>query len=273
MGIMISGCQGPGTGGESAVATYGQTTLLRQDLARMIPDSLSAADSTLRASQIVEAWLQDQAIAEEARKVIPEADARIKPQLLAYENHLLEQAYLDWMMDQQNSTLQVPLEEVQAYYEKNRDKYVSTEPYYQFFYLKTEQPNQYKLVNLIRSDDPGQIQELISWAQDNATEFRLDSTWAQDWELERVSNGFYFGNIRNASLATPYPYQHNEGDKTYYDFFRMIRKIKPGDPLPFSLCRTEIENLLKSQQVQKIMEETRSRLVQQARAANKITTN
>ena len=115
------------------------------------------------------------------------------------------------------------------------------------------------------------IDELIEWAVDNSKEYKLDSAYVGETELERLQPGFYFGNIRRASRTTLYPYQHQEGDTTYYDFFRMLNVIKEGDLMPISLCRDRIITIIRNQRKNALIEQTKANLLQQAEDANKIT--
>jgi hypothetical protein len=259
-------CQ-PGAPSSEPAARFGDAVLSRADLGRLLPDSLRGEDSARLARQTIESWMGRQALAQEAMKKDPALAAEIAPLVEAYRLTLLEEALAGQESEASAQQLEVPEEEIRAYYARHPEKFVSNAPYYQYFYVKTALPYQYKVVNLIRSDNPEQIRELLAWAQENAREYKLDSSFVDDAEITRISNGFYFGNIRTASPSTPYPYAHQEGDTMFYDFFRMIRVIKPGETMPLQMCRQPIAQSLRNRRQQEAMEQLRARLVEQAKAA------
>ncbi|TAE46953.1 MAG: hypothetical protein EAZ89_19025 [Bacteroidetes bacterium] len=272
--LFLISCKGGGNvPAEEAVASFGDARLSRSELMLMIPDSMPAPDSTQLAQRLIEEWMGAQALAEEAEKAIPDLDKKLQSQLDSYRLRLAENLYAQYLMAKSPEQLSVSEKDIQEFYAKHADRFISNTYYYQYFYVKTDKPQQYKVVNLIRSDKASDIQELITWSQENGREFKLDSVYVDDAGIARISDGFYYGDIRKASTATPYPYSHTEGSVTYYDFFRMLDVVKPGDALPLSVCRSEIEQTLRSRRLQEMMEETRTRLVQQAKAGKRASVN
>ncbi|MCB0836279.1 MAG: hypothetical protein KDD99_06395 [Bacteroidetes bacterium] len=269
---LISGCnQNQGRPAkEDIIAKYNQEVLLREEIDFFIPDSLSTGDSTLFAQKYIDEWVESQVIREAALKEVSQLDNKIKYKLKAYEYKLMEHEFASWLIEDKSDRLEVSEADIRNYYNKYPEKFVSGEPYYQYFYVKTKLAKQYNLVNLMQSQDREKIDELVEWSKENAEEYLLDSTYVPEAELTRISDGFYFGNIRRASKSTTYPYQHNEGDTTYYDFFRLIDDVNAGDIMPLSLVRDRIENILRNQLKNTLIEKTETDLIQQAKAAKKV---
>lgn len=270
--ILLAACgpKVPDPGAAVVVRFEGQV-LDQQGLAFYLPDSVSAEDSLRLAEQAVDRWIRGQAVRNEALRLMPTLEDELAQAVAHYEETLIAQAYEKWLSRQNEGQFVVSETDIENYYNKNPDKFISQEPYYQFFYVKTSLANQYKVVTLMNSRDPESRQELITWAEENATEFKLDSAYMDEAALERLSDGFYFGNIRNASRNTSYPYQHKEGDTTYYDFFRLLDVIKPEELMPLSLVKDRIMHVIRNQRRQTLIEQSRASLVQQAKAAGKIT--
>lgn len=269
--VFIVGCEKDSglPGKDDVIAKYNNRLLLREEVDFFTPDSTSGEDSIQFAKKYIDFWIRLKAIEEAARIQIPELDKDLKYKLQNYESQLINHEFAEWILNGKPEMFKVSDADILNHYNRYPEKFISRTSYYQFFYLKTDLPNQYKVVNLMRSKDSEKIEELIQWAEENATEFRLDSSYVKEGELERVSKGFYYGNIRRASRSTSYPYSHTEGDTVYYDFFRMIDIIEPNEQLPLSLCKEKIVNIILNQRKNTLIEQTESNLVQQAKASNK----
>jgi hypothetical protein len=277
LGVLIlwtgSGCagaMGPDEEGK-AVASYGSTSLYQGEVDAFVPDSLAGADSSRIAGQYVEQWVRRQAIEEALRAQSPDLDQRLRYRLRAYEQALIEQEYQRLLLAQKPELQEIPAQEIRTYYEKHKERFVARTEYYQFFFVETTSTNQqYKVVNLIRSTDSEKIAELLTWCRENATKYKLDSTYLEARDLEPLSAGFYYGNLERASRGTPYPYTLSVNDTTYLRVFRMLEVIKSGEQLPLSLCEDRIASLLRNQRKQELFDSESGKLVQQARMAEKV---
>lgn len=270
--LTFAACQnntGPGKG--DVIARFDNELLLREEVDYFTPDTLKGEDSIKYAKQYIEEWVRSQTIASAALREVDDLENKVNYKLKTYEKKLMETEFAAWLIQEKPELLIVSDAEIRNYYNKYPDKFVSKQEYYQYFYISTKLERQYQLVNEMKTTDPQKIKELITWSATNAADFRLDSTYVPGVELDRISKGFYFGNIRKASESTVYPYAHTEGETTYYDFFRLLDVINPGDQLPLSLCRDRIINIILNQRKNTLVDQTESNLIQQAKAAGKVT--
>ncbi|MEL6672118.1 MAG: hypothetical protein AAFR61_07990 [Bacteroidota bacterium] len=267
--LLVFGCDTGRNPGKDVIATYNGEQLLREEIDFFLPDSLGKADSTKYAEQYVEQWISLQAVAEQARREVDGLEDKVAFQLKSYQYQLMAHEFANWLIEDKAIMFRVNEAEIQGYYDRNPEKFVSGRTYYQILYVKTDKPNQYRVANLMNSKDPEKMDELLVWARENATEYRLDSTYVEEAEMDRLSDGYYFGDIRRASRTTTYPYQHKEGDTTYYDFFRLLNVIKPGEALPLNLVREQIIGIIQNQRKNTLISQTESNLVKQAKAAKK----
>jgi hypothetical protein len=270
--LLGASCQ-PGSDalpGQEVVARYGSEVLLRQEVNYFTPPGVKGEDSARYAQQYVDDWLRARALNEAAAQALPNLEDRVAFLSRRYRARLIEHEYAQWLAQEEREQVRVTEKEVRTYYQEHPEEFASPTSYFQYFYVKTPLARQYKVVNLIRSKDLTQIEELVRWAEVNAVAYKLDSIYHTSEEVEALGEGFYFGNITKASTNTAYPYSHKEGDSTFYDFFRMLDIIEPGDPLPLSLCRDRIELMLQSQRKQELIKKTELRLLQAAKAAKKV---
>ena len=267
--LQLSSCENGRNPGKDVIASYNSEQLLREEIDFFLPGSHNTEDSAKYAEQYVEKWITLQAISEQARKEVKGLESKVNFQLKSYEYQLMGHEFADWLIKDKAIMFKVNEAEIQGYYDRNPEKFVSGRTYYQIFYVKTDKPNQYKVANLMNSQDPQKLEELLTWSRENAVEFRLDSSYVEEAEMEKLSQGFYFGEIRRASKSTTYPYQHKEGDTTFYDFFRLLNVIKPGDALPLNIVKEQIISIIQNQRKNTLIHQTESNLVKQAKASKK----
>ncbi|MEL6591300.1 MAG: hypothetical protein AAFQ68_14520, partial [Bacteroidota bacterium] len=156
------------------------------------------------------------------------------------------------------------------YYNENPDKFSSESEYYQFFFVRAKEYSNQQVVPLMRRNDEDKLNELREWVRQNAVEYRLDSSYVTETELQRVGEGYYYGNIKRSYRNTVYPYSLKIGEDTYYNYFRLLNTVKPGERLPLRICAPMIRNILYNQKKNKLIEREEAALVQQARSAKKI---
>ena len=67
-----------------------------------------------------------------------------------------------------------------------------------------------------------------------------------------------------------YNYRTTEEGTRYYHFFKILGRIREGEPLPVSLCIGRIQDILLNQRKLDLIEETEADLVQKAKSAGKV---
>jgi len=252
------------------IATYNGIALHQSEVDASMPEGVPDSDRERLSSQYVDQWIEGQVMKEKALTVVSDLDQHTRAQVAAYERSLIGHAYADYYWGTQKEALTISEQEIESYYETNPDKFVAGKPYYQYFYVKTALSGQYRVVNLIRSSEPYDVEELMEWCKENAVVYKLDSTWLGDQDLEEISDGYYYGNIRKATLGTPYTYAHREDGTMYYDFLRIIGRINPGDKLPLKMVKDRISRILRNQRQRDLLSRHTQALVEQARLAGKI---
>ncbi len=261
------GCQQGGpVSSPTAVARFGNTYLYQDEIQHFIPDSLKGQDSIRFVEKYCEAWIKRQAIVEAANKAIENLDEEIQYEMENYRQVLVERALASWLVSRNPNKMRVAETDITNYYKKFPEKFQSLQTYYQFFYLKTDLPNQYNVVSLLQSKQPEDLEKLIDWVKIHASTYKLDSTYLAERNIMPLAAGFYFGDIRRASRGNVYNYQHKEGDSTYYDFFKMIDIVRPGELMPLSLVREEIRAIILNKRRHTLIEQNIGRLVQQAKS-------
>lgn len=267
----LASCNGGATPGDEVLVTFGEEELLREEVDLFTPDGLSSADSIKYADQYVNQWIQIQAMAAEARSEVSSKDASLRYKMARYRDQLVSQMFAEKLVAERPELQSVSAEEIEGYYQRHLENFQAVENFYQYFYLKTTLAGQYRIVNLLRSDEPEDLDEVKSWARENAVTWKLDSTWLPEAELLRYADGYYFGDITRAYVNTVYPYAHDEEGVKHYDFLRILAVVKSGEQLPLSLCENKIAQIILNERKNALVEETQAILVNQAKKSGAVT--
>lgn len=267
---LLGGCDSADSQSQSAiVATFGDKELRVDYIDHFLPAYNTLEDSAKYAQQVVRKWLRQQVIREAALKAVPDLKSQVAPQIENYEGTLMEQFFAKWLVDSHPEKFEVSESDIKNYYNKFSEKFVSEANFYQFFYIKTTKAAQYWIINDLKEGGPDDIKKLIEWCNKEAEIYKMDSTYRKEGELLDLSQGYYFGNIRKASIGYVYPYQQQEGDVISYCFFKMLDVVEEGDVLPLNMVEDQIEMIIQNQRKQALIDATISRLVEEARATNR----
>lgn len=236
-------CQQPKSAAQiDIIATYGDEELSRAELEYFLPQDINAGDSVAFAQKYIDEWIQVRVIGNKARESINGLDEKVQYKLKNYEYELLAHEYAEWLIAPERMDTLVSEEDIRNYYERFSDKFISRANYFQYFHVMSTKPRQYKAVTLMNSTNAEDIEELKEWVKENAVEARLDSSFVEEGELERIGKGYNHGNIKRQPRNVVYPYQYvaEDGNK-YYSFLKMIKIIRAGNPMPLSLCQERIK--------------------------------
>lgn len=123
---LATGCRSEQPSGEY-VARVGDRTLTRDDLSRSLADRPTVLDSTEAASQIVERWVTNELLFQEALDRGLQDESEIRRLLAENERSVLISALVNRVYEEEMSE---PDEtSIRSYYESNRDQLTLREPY------------------------------------------------------------------------------------------------------------------------------------------------
>ncbi|MFK7926231.1 MAG: hypothetical protein AB8H47_30055 [Bacteroidia bacterium] len=271
VGLLCVGCASDGNNAKSdIIVRYRQHNLSRAEIDQFVPAASTGPDSIRYAQRFIEEWLRGQAVSEHAKSRIDGLNDQIAAQMREFERDLIRHAYSQYVTEENANDLRVSEAEINSYYAENPDKFISDTEYFQFFFVRTKEYSNQEVVPLMRRNDEDKLGELREWVRQNAVEYRLDSSYVTETELNRVGDGYYYGNIKRSYSPTVYPYSVKIGEETYYNYFRLLNTIKSGDRLPLRVCAPMIRNILYNQKKNLLIEREEAALVQQARSAKKI---
>lgn len=222
---------------DKVLVRYKEVSLSKADIVAHLPSNLNKTDSLAFVKNYVEEWLRGQAVMEEAQKKIPNLEEEVEKELATIRLSLIRKNFGDWIVNQVDSNISE--EEMREYYEKNIEKFNSLTTLYQYFYVQAKGKEFRQIVSQIKSNNPAEIVKLQKWCSENATDYRLDSSFVELEELNRISKGYY-GNLARAKMNTVHTYAFEENNVHYAHFFKLLKVIRPNETLPLSACKARI---------------------------------
>ena len=181
------------------VAQAGSAKLKRTDLDKVIPSGVSPEDSARLARQYINTWALDQIFLEKAEAQLSKSEKEVTQELEAYRRSLLKFRYEQLYVNERLDT-SVTDDEVQQYYEKNRERFVLQRPVVKarFISIPEDSPMLKTIRKKMSSDKAEDIIEADSLAFSSAYKF---STWNDMW-IDASTLAREFGHESASVLAS-----------------------------------------------------------------------
>ncbi len=267
---IMNGCGGCGDKkalDKRLVAEYNGDPLYMYQLQRYVPSELKGQDSAEFANNFIDDWLTNQAVKEKAEKEITDLNEKIEPEIATLKMSLIRKTFADWLVNTQLDTI-ISDQVMRDYFKKYPDRFRSDRVQYQYFYVKVMSENATQIASQMNSAKAEELNKLAKWCEDNAVEYRLDSSVTSESEMKRIASGYY-GTITRAKTNTLQTYNVAEGGKNYTQFFRLLKVIQEGEMLPFAACKDRIEMLILNQRKNELIEQMETGLLEDAKKSNK----
>ena len=272
-GLMFMSCNTSTPSPENdVIARYKQQYLYRGEVNEFTPPGLSKEDSANFANKYIEGWIRAKAIEEKALSSIPDLEEKIAHRLNSVRSRLIEYEF-DSYVARKELYAKVADSELRNYFSQYPEKFISKANYYAYFHVQMKSAPTNRHLGLLNSTETNRIGELREWCEENqAILFKLDSTFVPEMQLESIATGFPF-DIKRSGTNQVYSYKsiNEEANDTSFHIFKMLKKIKEGDPKPYALCKGDIEQIILSQRKNRLLERTKGDLLQQALNGKKIT--
>lgn len=267
--LLVSGCGGSdGTAEEPVIASFKEKKLTASLLQHYIPEGVSAKDSARYADQFIKQWLKEQAVMDKALSADPDLSEKVEFKVQDYRAKLIMNTYETQLVEREMDK-EVPMSEVVTYYEAHKDNFRSKEALYNYFYLVSTSNSLNEVSSWMRSNSVEDKAQLKQWADTNALEAKLDSTYVGATRISEVSKGYY-GNLQKAEIGKLIRWNGViQGERRRY-LFKMLDMVEQGELLPVRLCADKIRNLILNERKIKLIESTEEKILKNARASNYI---
>lgn len=253
---------------ENGVARAYDRVLTAEEVMSVVPDKISEEDSLLLAKRYVNEWLKEQVILYSAERNLPEQRKNFEREMEQYRRTLLTYAYENLYVQQRLDTV-VSQEEIEAYYEQNKeiftlkDYIVKTK----FCILEEDTPRKRKFKKLFDSNEGEDLVKLEQFCIDYGAAYYVDvETWMYLEDL-LVQMPLDVYNIESFLRTKPSTDFITNGKH----YFVNILDYKQKDGVsPLTLVEDQIRNLILNKRKKALLTEMREALYKNAVAEGQI---
>ena len=228
-------------GGKHPLVQVGNEFFYQEDLAQSLPYRLTGVDSIKFAQEFVQKWVEEQLLYEKAKSNVRD-DEHIERQVAAYRRTLVMNNY-ERRLVQQKVSEEIPEEELQQYYEDNKQLFVLEESVVKGVFLK------------VPLTSPG-LKDLKKWYKENTDE-ALEQTEKFAFRHAVIYEHFYEHwmpiseleakvVVDLAELSKDFDKQREieAKDEEYCYLLHIEEYVAAGEVKPYDLARHEIIDLL-----------------------------
>ena len=239
---LISCAEAPVEIEEDILVSVKDRKLYVSDVKEVIPFDATSTDSAFIADRFVDNWIKEQVLLINAEEKLPEEEKDFEEEMRNYRNSLLSYTFERAIIDQQLDTL-VLAEEIEAYYEENKDNFILKDYIVQvrFCILDVETKNLRAFKKLFNSNKSEDLVKLEQFCVDNnASYYFKEEEWLYFNELRDQIPLEVFNTARFLKTNKDIEF---EKDKKLY--FLKIEDYKLKDGMsPLSLQEENIRQII-----------------------------
>jgi len=171
---------------QNAAARVNDRYLSKEDLAEAMPQGLVGEDSILYRNNYIKIWATKELLLEKARINVEDDNGEIEALILDYRKELLIDRYKKALLQQELDTVITDID-INDYYEANMNVYKLNEELIQLKYIhfNEEMADKKVLVDLFKSEDPEDLDELIERELEFYSFSFNDSIWVSYRDVEK----------------------------------------------------------------------------------------
>lgn len=254
-----------------AVAHAGESTLSEDAYKKINFISNAVKDSLYISKKLIEEWATDELFYQEAtQKLLPE-DLNVEEEVEKYRKDLINYRYEIKLIDNNLDTT-ITKEEIQAYYDANRDNFILKDNIAKVNYFKI--PVKSKAIDKIKKaiysvnpKDKEQLKNLCLQYADNY--FINDSTWLLLEDIKKE-----IPQLRDLPEYNFYAGRYFEFTDTLAFYYLKIKEIKIKNSLsPLNFEASNIRKILLNQRKMKLIRQYKEQILDKAKSEGKFKMN
>ena len=239
------------------IAEVEGSVLYQEDLQRVIPLNIPAADSARLADESIRSWIEDQLLYKQAEHNV-KADERIDRMVQEYRKSLILQEYQQQLIEQKLSS-GIREEDMRTFYDSHKDLFILKEPAIKGLFIKAPKsaPGLEELKKWYKRNDNATLEKIEKYSFRNAIiyEYFYDH-WVPLSDLD--------GKLKMNLNDLEHNLQSNKDFQSEDDEFCYLLHVEEfvleGKQKPFELARPEINSIMLSQRQVSFMEQVKNDL-------------
>lgn len=269
MSLIWTSCQPVDTSKENdrLLAKVHNKTLYISEMDGMFPEGTSSKDSNIIINAYLERWIRDMLVLNEAERNIP-SDLNIDKLVRDYRASLISHNYEKILIEEKLDS-NVTKDELEAFYEKNKEQYQLETPIVRCYFIKIKLPvpNAVELRRLWNSDSPADFEALVNYGNRYAEAHLLeDSVW---YKVEDIASNLPTGSLTAGNVAAKKDFSQRDGEYQYY--FKVFELKNRKDIAPLSYIEGQARKFILHQRKIKLLEDIRDQMYEVELRKNNIT--
>lgn len=261
--VLASSC---GSSENNGVAHLGDAVLTMEELRERIPNNISAEDSTALAQEIIQSWLKDALVLQEAEKMSDEEKLSVERRIEDYRKSLLIYSFeQDWI--KKNMDTVVTNEQIQSYYDSNKSALKVNEHFLKLKYcaLPENTEDTQKMTDAFSSED-GATWE--AFCQQAGAKYYNKPDVFMNWEQFAKLIPMAIAD-RSVFLSQTTSTQQIVLNGEIF-WFKVSSYLLPGDQAPLEMVRNNIASILLNIRKQEVLQKMKNDLYEKAKSEGKI---
>lgn len=248
-------------GGRTPLVQVGNHFLYVEDMKRSLPYGISGADSVEFVQKFVQKWIEEQVLYEKAEHNV-RGDERIERMVADYRRTLVMNNYERELL-QQKMPEEIPEEELQKYYDENKQLFILEEPVMKGVFIKAplSSPGLKDLKRWYKDKSDESLEQLEMYAFRNAVLYEyFYEYWVPVSELE----GKMIVNLSELDGDFEEKRDIEAEDEEYCYLLHVEEYVMKGKEKPYDLARHEIMDLLANSRKVEFMNRVKNDLYNQS---------
>jgi hypothetical protein len=252
---------------EKVVARVHDQYLYAKNLTELLPKGISPEDSARMAERYVRSWVRKHLLISEAAKKIELDQQELERKVQDYRYSLMVYEYEKEYV-RKNLNREISEEEVQAYYEKNKDNFQLKQNIVRALLVKIPKnsPKSGNLREFMQLNKPGDKEKVKAYAYRFATHYKLDDeVWVNFDEL--IMNTPLAGMPNKVQWLRNNKYAETSDEDHIY--FLRIQDYKITDEIsPLEFVRDQIETIIVNKRKTELAAKLEEEVYENARKTN-----
>lgn len=230
------------------------------ELEGMFPEGTSGEDSTLIINAFVQRWIRETLLLTEAERNLPK-DLNVDKLVRDYRASLIKNNYEQVLVEQLLDSM-VTQEELQVFYERNKDQYQLETSIIRCYFVKVPKkaPDLDSLNKWWNNPTGRNLDKLERYCQKQAVAFILnDSTWHK---VDDLSEEFPAGTLTAANITSRREFRQSDDEFQY--FFRLLEIKNSREIAPLAYIQEQARKYILHQRKVKLLEQKREDLYELA---------
>ncbi len=240
--FLLSGCGGKATqeAGE-ALAKVGKDKLYWADLPKGFAHGLNPEDSILMQKSLVDRWVRETVLYQEALRRLGDANDEIRQQVENYKRQLYIRAYESWYVQNHVDTT-VSRQDLDSFYSHHQEHFVASRPMLRVFLVvaPSDGPQVRDLLRDIRDTTMAGIQHLSTESLSEG--YQIVSTPEQWLSLGELNEELPFKLEAKALRRGGGIFQRRHGEQSY--IFNVVEWIPAGKLSPLSCVEQDVRRMI-----------------------------